>query len=238
MIIDPLDIILQMKTDSRMTALQQRIRNLAEGFGYDRIVLFSINPSRDEYIDRIYWMEGDWFGVDEKAYIQLCPVRQHFINMSRPFFWRKTLELTGNDHYQIVAKPTAGALHGLQIPVFGPSGIEGALSLAGMDIDGSPRTELILTLLAGEAYRHARRILGLVHERETITLTPREKDVLSLVGKGLRQSDIARVLGISERTVENHLRRSRSRLGVSTTAQAVQVALMTGEIGRRPPIEH
>jgi DNA-binding CsgD family transcriptional regulator len=40
----------------------------------------------------------------------------------------------------------------------------------------------------------------------------------------------AATLGLSERTVENHLRRIRKRLGVATTAQAIRVAIRNGEI--------
>lgn len=39
---------------------------------------------------------------------------------------------------------------------------------------------------------------------------------------GRRQVEIAAILGISERTIENHLRRIRKRLGVTTTAQAIR----------------
>nr|WP_280530696.1 LuxR C-terminal-related transcriptional regulator [Paraburkholderia sacchari] len=35
---------------------------------------------------------------------------------------------------------------------------------------------------------------------------------------GRRQAEIAPALGLSERTVENHLRNARRRLGVTTTA--------------------
>ncbi|MEI9402684.1 helix-turn-helix domain-containing protein [Mesorhizobium argentiipisi] len=44
--------------------------------------------------------------------------------------------------------------------------------------------------------------------------------MLRWIAAGRRQVDIAATLGLSERTVENHLRRIRLRLGVATTAQA------------------
>ncbi|WP_244484879.1 LuxR C-terminal-related transcriptional regulator [Bradyrhizobium tropiciagri] len=42
--------------------------------------------------------------------------------------------------------------------------------------------------------------------------------------------DAAASLGLSERTVENHLRRARLRLGVATTAQAIRLAIRSGGI--------
>jgi DNA-binding CsgD family transcriptional regulator len=63
------------------------------------------------------------------------------------------------------------------------------------------------------------------------TLSAREREVLRWVAAGRRQADIAATLGLSTRTVENHLRRARQRLGVATTAQAVRAASRRGEIG-------
>ncbi|WP_235926458.1 LuxR C-terminal-related transcriptional regulator [Variovorax boronicumulans] len=37
-------------------------------------------------------------------------------------------------------------------------------------------------------------------------------------------------MGLSERNIENHLRRVRRRLGVTTTAGAVRMAIRSGEI--------
>ena len=46
----------------------------------------------------------------------------------------------------------------------------------------------------------------------------------------LAKSDIAATLGLSGRTVENHLRSARRHLGVATTAQAIKIAIRKGEI--------
>lgn len=51
-------------------------------------------------------------------------------------------------------------------------------------------------------------------------LTEREAEVLALVGQGLANKQIARKLGISERTVKAHLTSVFQRLGVSDRVQA------------------
>lgn len=225
---DALDIILRMASARTLDELKQHVRDVAQEFGYDRIVLFSIAPSREAFIERIYWLEGYWFDddLDEKTYLQRCPVNRHFLTTSRPFLWCKIGAQSAEGEYRIIQKPLRGALNGIQIPVFGRAGIEGALSLGGTAITASPRAELILSLLGSEAYRHFRRILDLHGQERSAALTARESEVLRLVSQGLKQGDIAGVLRISERTVENHLRRVRSRLGVATTAQAIRVAML------------
>jgi DNA-binding CsgD family transcriptional regulator len=61
-------------------------------------------------------------------------------------------------------------------------------------------------------------------------LSAREREVLAWVAAGRRQADIAATLGLSGRTVENHLRSARRHLGVATTAQAIKIAIRKGEI--------
>lgn len=52
-------------------------------------------------------------------------------------------------------------------------------------------------------------------------LSPREQEVLQLLAKGLRQSAIARELGIAPRTVNTHLHNLYEKLHVHTAAGAV-----------------
>jgi two-component system, NarL family, nitrate/nitrite response regulator NarL len=47
------------------------------------------------------------------------------------------------------------------------------------------------------------------------SLTPREREIVMLVGEGLRNEDVARRLGITEKTVRNHLTAIFDKLGVS-----------------------
>lgn len=56
--------------------------------------------------------------------------------------------------------------------------------------------------------------------RETVNLTDREREVLLLVRGGLANKQIARRLGISERTVKAHLTSVFQRLGVTDRTQA------------------
>jgi DNA-binding NarL/FixJ family response regulator len=53
-----------------------------------------------------------------------------------------------------------------------------------------------------------------------VTLTTREAEVLELVRTGLANKQIARRLGISERTVKAHLTSVFQRIGVADRTQA------------------
>lgn len=56
-------------------------------------------------------------------------------------------------------------------------------------------------------------------------LTKREKEVLDQLARGYSNRQIARSLGISERTVKNHLRNIFTKLGVGDRTSAVVKAL-------------
>jgi DNA-binding NarL/FixJ family response regulator len=61
-------------------------------------------------------------------------------------------------------------------------------------------------------------------------LTPRERQVLSLVARGFAAKQVARQLHISPKTVERHKTRIFAKLGVPNQAAAVSVAM--GELER------
>ena len=54
-----------------------------------------------------------------------------------------------------------------------------------------------------------------------IILTPREKEIFNLLIKNQSTRDIAKTLGISEKTVRNHISNVIQKLGVDSRIQAV-----------------
>jgi DNA-binding NarL/FixJ family response regulator len=69
--------------------------------------------------------------------------------------------------------------------------------------------------------------------RMEATLSPREMEVLRLMGDGLTMRQIARRLGISPRTVETHATKLYRKLDVRTRVQAVSKAATIGLIELR-----
>jgi DNA-binding CsgD family transcriptional regulator/glucose-6-phosphate-specific signal transduction histidine kinase len=61
-----------------------------------------------------------------------------------------------------------------------------------------------------------------------VSLTPRETEVLALVGDGLTSQEIAERLGLSRRTVEFHLDNLYSKLGVTSRTEAAIYAIRHG----------
>ena len=66
--------------------------------------------------------------------------------------------------------------------------------------------------------------------RRTRTLSPREREVLALLARGLTGEQIAERLVLSPETVRTHIRNAREKLGASTRVEAVTMALLAREI--------
>jgi DNA-binding NarL/FixJ family response regulator len=63
------------------------------------------------------------------------------------------------------------------------------------------------------------------------TLTPREHEVINLVGEGKANKEIAAELGISERTARTHVSNILGKLGLSSRTQAALWAVREGLVG-------
>ncbi|MBI2764624.1 MAG: helix-turn-helix transcriptional regulator [Chloroflexi bacterium] len=62
----------------------------------------------------------------------------------------------------------------------------------------------------------------LIPEDRLTVLTPREVEVLKLLGEGLTQEEIAGRLSVTKNTVKTHVHRIRGKLEVRSTRDAVR----------------
>ncbi|KTR83907.1 LuxR family transcriptional regulator [Novosphingobium barchaimii] len=214
-------------------ALHDAVRAFAAPLGYDRFVIYTAPAPGDGAVDRVLWIEGDWFEggqqVSAATYLARCPVNRHVLETDQPFFWTKS---GGADQetYRVVTHPHGTGLHGLQVPVFGHAGLTGAVSFGGRSIESSTAARLALTLVGIAAFHAAEQLASPIGAVGVPRLSKREREVIRWIASGRRQADVALLLGLSERTIENHLRRIRNRLGAASTAQAVHLLMRAGEV--------
>jgi DNA-binding NarL/FixJ family response regulator len=110
-------------------------------------------------------------------------------------------------------------------------------------IRAAARGEAPLTPRAAMELLRQREPVGLVNRqpsaagdgRAQVDLTDRERQVLGLLASGLANKQIARRLGISEKTVKGHLTNLFQRIGVSDRTQAALWAERTGALKELAP---
>ena len=150
----------------------------------------------------------------------------------QPSIWEKLL-LIQEEQYPIGFLAIAEELESFDLEAAIRSGVRGILP------DDSTESEIIAAAIAiadGLVVLHP-DFLELLPIREKVatttavqTLTPREIEVLQMLGSGLSNKAIAKHLQISEHTVKFHISSIFQKLAVSTRTEAVTVGVRLGLI--------
>jgi DNA-binding NarL/FixJ family response regulator len=151
------------------------------------------------------------------------------------------LDLTDNDEPTLLPLATNGTRVLILIGESAPASLmaEVLASEASVVTDAVSRDQLVSALRAvagGLMVRNRSTVPNAVPVRarplpaddSSDTLTPRERDILRLLGDGLANRDIATTLGLSDHTVKFHLRSIFSKLGAHSRTEAVSVAVRRG----------
>jgi LuxR family quorum-sensing system transcriptional regulator CciR len=144
------------------------------------------------------------------------------------------IEVTDRQRRIMDASRQAGLTDGFCVPAHIPGETNGTCTFAMRNGAALPTENLAMAQLVGSfAYEAARQ---LVQKGEVIvryhprTLTSRQLECIVLVGKGKTDWEIARVLGIKEDTVTEHLDEARRRCGVSRRTELPIHALYRGDL--------
>ncbi|MGW1842244.1 response regulator [Streptomyces sp. NPDC001966] len=127
----------------------------------------------------------------------------------------------------------------------------GAAGYVLKEIKGSDLVAAVRTLASGRSTLDpatTTRLMNSLREEESgsgadketdalSALSPREKDVLALIGEGLTNNQIGKRLYLSEKTVKNHISRLLAKLGVERRIQAAVIAAHASEASP-PGAEH
>jgi two-component system, NarL family, response regulator LiaR len=99
------------------------------------------------------------------------------------------------------------------------------------DVQPQELVEAIRTVHGGGALLHPQVAARLLQDMADDPLTPREHEVLALIGRGMPNKLIARELSLSEKTVKAHVSSILAKLGVTDRTQAALYAVREGLVG-------
>jgi two-component system response regulator DevR len=95
-------------------------------------------------------------------------------------------------------------------------------------LDPATTTRLMSSLRGDDAVQEPQDAL-------LASLTPREREILGLIGEGLTNRQIGQRLYLSEKTVKNHISRLLAKLGVE---RRIQAAVLATQAGPQASTEH
>jgi LuxR family quorum sensing-dependent transcriptional regulator len=186
-----------------------------KGIAFESLVIASRWPS--EFF--LLYVENDYARFD--------PLIRRSIQSQMPFEWQA-------DSYRLDSNPRVvelmryatefGLKHGYLVPIHGPKGYEGCVSMAANRLDLSARAKSAVHLMALYAFERMRRLRGDLPDKK-IVLTAREREVLSWVAAGKSAAQISQALKISKRTVDEHSQTAARKLGAANRTQAVAIAM-------------
>ena len=121
-----------------------------------------------------------------------------------------------------------GLAEGVAIPVFGADGARGSLSLGGARMELKDTEIAMLEIAANLAVETATAVAGHRKTARDLGLTTREYDCLRWTADGKTDRDIAELLGLAVRTVEDHGASLRRKLDAVNRAHLVTRAFRSG----------
>ena len=176
---------------------------------------------------------AEWF--DEQSLGATDPVHRASNITSVGFSWSKLPEmiaLTDKDRRVLELARREGIGEGFTVPAHVPGEAHGSCSFACAAGDPFSDENLSLLQLVGAfAFEAARRMHRSGLSQGPVQLTDRQRECVMWAARGKSDWEIARVLGLSEATVGEHLRHAYERYGVGKRTLVAVHALFDGTIG-------
>ncbi|MBT0958113.1 autoinducer binding domain-containing protein [Alphaproteobacteria bacterium KMM 3653] len=227
-----IDTLQQAET---LEALQARIIALRDFFEVEHLVYHSVNAAGGQYAALTY--SDDWVQrYIHSNYDRIDPVVQGAYSRFGFVDW-KTLDWTSKSVRAFREESAAAgvATQGLTLPMRGPTGQFAIFTVNTCTSDAewsrfADRSKQDILLVASLVNEKALELEGAIEAAPMQSLSPREKDSLTMLALGLNRSASAEKLGISEHTLRVYIESARFKLAANNTTHAVARAVALGLI--------
>lgn len=219
------------ENNQEISALFQRF---IQPYGMQFFVINCLPGPYDEVLDLVilHNFPQDWVAeyvrnayANDDPIVAACRVR------TEPFYWSEVADPSalGAAALHVMERARGfGLVEGLCLPIRGPNGQEAGISLSGERLVLDQPAIATLHLAGLYTYNHARAMMR--EERAGLPLTSREREVLMWCALGKTAAEIGLHLGISETTVNSHIRRCMAKLEAGNKVEAVATAIREGLI--------
>ncbi len=212
--------------------IQSLVSGLRDDLDVDHAIYHIVGATGREYGALTY--DPDWVRhyISER-YFNVDPVVTEALKTTRPLNWRD-LDWSPKPARNLLGEAAAEGVgkQGYSIPVHGPGGQMALFSVTSYKSDGEWQSfgaNHLRDLVLAAHFIHD-RVAALMTARDApgADLTPRERDVLSLLSLGRSRAEAADELKISEHTFRTYADSAREKLGAQNITHAVAMAMNQG----------
>ena len=217
------------------TQLQSLVETIRDVYEVENVLYYSNDLSNNQVTG--FTFSPEWAQHYETSKLQtIDPVVLTAQRQFHPINWKR-LDWSGKKSRELFKEAANSGVgnQGLTVPIRGPLGQFAVLTINDATSDDTwgsfikDYTQDMLVLshyLHKSVHDHAKPNVSETQKQ----LSPRERDVLTLIAMGRNRTQIAEALGISEHTVRVYLDTSRAKMGAINITQAVVMAIKNGSI--------
>nr|WP_279380267.1 LuxR family transcriptional regulator [Sphingosinicella soli] len=174
----------------------------------------------------------DWYDANRLGLSD--PIHRASHRTAQGFLWRdvpQLIPLTRTDRDVLARGREIGLGEGVTIPAHVPGEALGSCTFVSVADEALPDEVLPWAQMIGLfAFEGARRLFRQRRRTPGVRVSDRQRECIALAGRGLRNHEIARELGIGEQTVLEHMREARARLGVHSRTELVVRLIADGAL--------
>lgn len=176
----------------------------------------------------------DWvkYLVTSGDLVTKSPLVLHGFRVSVPFRWREAYVALSEDQIAHVGRSRSyGLKFGICFPILQVRTAPGLMSLGrATDFELSMQDSVVLEVLVRTTFERMFEVVEMPPREKTLTLTDREREVLTYVSMGKTNWEIGTIMDISEYSVRDYLKDLSKRMGTSNRTHTVTKAIRIGLI--------
>jgi LuxR family quorum sensing-dependent transcriptional regulator len=224
-----LDFIEEIERHATVDSVMDAMVREFGRFGFETLILTGL-PNPEQNLEQMVLakrLSPEWCELyTRNQYIRVDPVARLCHRTVNPFEWSEA-------PYDIDNEPRAAEVmqratdfrmsRGFIVPIHSVAGYEACVSLGGEHLDLNDRSKPAVHLMAMYAFDRVRRLMA--PAKPVQKLTARQREVIAWSASGKSAWEIGAIIGITQRTVEEHIATACRKLGATNRTQAVAVSI-------------
>jgi LuxR family transcriptional regulator, quorum-sensing system regulator BjaR1 len=229
-----LDFIEDVERYSTVDGVMDAMAQEFGRFGFERLILTGL-PNPEQKLEQMVLAKRVppefWTLYTKNQYIRVDPVARRCHQSANPFEWSEAPYDSENEPRaaELMNRATDfRMLRGFTVPIHSVAGYEACVSLGGEHLDLNVRSKPAIHLMAMYAFDRVRRLIA--PPKPVRKLTPRQREVIAWTASGKSAWEIGVIIGVTQRTVEEHIATACRKLGATNRTQAVALSIREGLI--------